>query len=200
MNHVNYRSLFQKAFFFALLASISYLFFDRAFLSLIPKSSSPLLKAFSFSISPPFHIILWTILLIIAWFKQSRWTLPLFQITLSQWLCVGFARIFKVLIGRARPDIFLKKGIYGFYGLKWNDHYHSFPSGHTLTAFTLATSCAYIFPRFRIIFYLLATFLSLSRPMLSNHYLSDVIATVPIGIMIGTFVYIITRRTNYETP
>ncbi|MDJ0651754.1 MAG: phosphatase PAP2 family protein [Simkaniaceae bacterium] len=118
---------------------------------------------------------------------------------MSQCLSVAFARVFKILIGRARPDIFLRKGIYGFYGLECDPYYHSFPSGHALTAFTLATSLSFIFPRCPILFYFLATLLSLSRLFLLNHYLSDVIATAAIGVIIASFVHILTRRVQYET-
>ncbi len=199
MDNINSGPPFRKAFFLILLSGLSYLFLDREFVSLIGKDPLPLWKAFSFLIYPPLHLLLWAGTFIIARIKQSRWTLPLFEITVSQCLSVAFARVFKILIGRARPDIFLKKGIYGFQGLEWNHHYHSFPSGHTLTAFTLATSLSYLFPRFRILFYTSASLLSLSRPFLLDHYLSDVIATASIGMIIASFVHILTRRIHYET-
>ncbi|MEM8728176.1 MAG: phosphatase PAP2 family protein [Chlamydiota bacterium] len=131
--------------------------------------------------------------------KQSDWTLPLFEVSVSQCFSVAVTRVSKVLIGRARPTIFLKKGVYGFHGLEWDRQYHSFPSGHTLTAFTLATSFTYLFPKFRNLFYSLATLLSLSRTVLFDHYLSDLIATAAVGMTIAGFVHIITRRIHDET-
>ncbi|MDN3508670.1 MAG: phosphatase PAP2 family protein [Candidatus Neptunochlamydia sp.] len=199
MDNTNSSPPFRKALFLIFLSGLSYLFLDRELLPLIGSHPFPIWKVFSFLIYPPLHLLLWTGAFIIARIKQSHWTLPLFEITVSQCLSVAFARVFKILLGRARPDIFLKKGVYGFHGLEWSHHYHSFPSGHTLTAFILATSLVCLFPRFRILFYSLATLLSLSRPFLLDHYLSDVIATASIGMIIASFVHIMTRRIHYET-
>ncbi len=194
---------FRKAFFLFLLAGVSYFFFDKDVLPFIGKTYKPLFKAFTFLIFPPLHLAIWIGAFIIARLKKSLWTLPLFEIVAAQCLTVAFARIFKVVFGRARPDIFLKKGVYGFYGFEWNHHYHSFPSGHTLTAFTLATSLSLIFPRFRYYFYFFAALFSLSRPLLLDHYVSDVIGTAAIGIGIASFVHImikkVTRSALHET-
>lgn len=199
MNNINSGHPFRKAFFLILLSGLSYFFLDRELLPMIGRHLLLLWKVFSYLIYPPLHLAFWTGAFIIVRIKQSRWTYPLFEITVSQCLSVAFARIFKVLIGRARPDIFLRKGIYGFHCFEWNHHYHSFPSGHTLTAFTLATSLSYIFPRFRTLFFALASLLSLSRLILLDHYLSDIIATASIGMIIASFVHIVTRRIYYET-
>lgn len=199
MSNLNIGHPFRKAFFLIFLAILSYLFLDREIIPLLGSSYKPLLKAFSLLIFPPLHLVIWGGAFIVARVKRSPWTLPLFEITLSQCLSVAFARIFKVVFGRARPDTFLKKGIFGFHGFDWSHHYHSFPSGHTLTAFALATSLSFIFPRFRFTFYTFATLFSLSRPFLLDHYISDVIGTAAIGIMIASLVHIIIRRIHYET-
>ena len=189
---------FWKGFFFFSLSLLSYIFFDRPLLFLIEKHPFPALKFASFLIYPPLHLLLWLGLFLLVHLKQNQWQRPFFAIIVSQFICLTFARISKFLVGRARPEVFLQKGLYGFYGLQWDNHYHSFPSGHTLTAFALSCSLASIFPRFRLLFYLLATFLSLSRPLLLKHYLSDVIATAPIGIIISHFVHITIKEKRYE--
>jgi membrane-associated phospholipid phosphatase len=124
--------------------------------------------------------------------------LPLFEIIVSQCLSVAFVRIAKVLIGRARPTIYLKTGIYGFHGFEWDHHYHSFPSGHTLMIFTWATSLSLAFPKWRIPLFILATLLALSRVLLAKHYLSDVLGTAAIGMIIATFVHLIVRKTHWN--
>ena len=163
MDNLNVGHPFRKAFFLLLIAGVSYFFLDRELLPLIGKSHRPLFRGVSSLISPPIHLAIWGGAFLIARLKQSRWTLPLFEIIIAQCLSIAFARVFKILIGRARPEFFLKKGVYGFYGFEWSGHYHSFPSGHALMAFTLATSLSLIFPRLRFLFYSLATLLSLSR-------------------------------------
>lgn len=190
---------FRKALFFVFFALISYFYLDRELLTHLSPQLKPLSKALSLLIFPPLHLFLWGLLFIIARIRKSFWTLPLFETLISQCLSVAFVRVAKVIIGRARPDIYLKKGIYGFYGFEWNHHFHSFPSGHTLMIFTLATSLSLAFPRWRIPLFSLATLLALSRVFLAKHYLSDVMGTAAIGIVIATIVHLIIRRTHYAT-
>ena len=62
---------------------------------------------------------------------------------------------------------------------------HSFPSGHTSTAFTLALLAAYIVKgRFWIYFFpLMAFFVGYSRVYLAQHFVTDVFAGMLIGIV-----------------
>jgi membrane-associated phospholipid phosphatase len=62
---------------------------------------------------------------------------------------------------------------------------HSFPSGHTSTAFTLALLCAFIVKRnFWVYFFpLIAFFVGYSRVYLAQHFVTDVFAGVLVGIV-----------------
>jgi undecaprenyl-diphosphatase len=62
----------------------------------------------------------------------------------------------------------------------------SFPSGHAVYAFMMATLLAHWFPRFQIIFFLLAGFIGWTRIYLGVHYPTDVV----VGALLG---YGITR-------
>ena len=62
----------------------------------------------------------------------------------------------------------------------------SFPSGHAIYAFMMATLLAHWFPKFQIIFFLLAGFIGWTRIYLGLHYPTDVI----VGGLLG---YGITR-------
>lgn len=57
----------------------------------------------------------------------------------------------------------------------------SFPSAHTAYAFMMATLLASWFPRYRILFYVLAGFIGWTRIYLFLHYPSDVIAGCLLG-------------------
>jgi membrane-associated phospholipid phosphatase len=61
---------------------------------------------------------------------------------------------------------------------------HSFPSGHTSTAFTLALLCAFIVKRnFWVYFFpLIAFFVGYSRVYLAQHFVTDVLAGMFVGI------------------
>jgi undecaprenyl-diphosphatase len=57
----------------------------------------------------------------------------------------------------------------------------SFPSAHTLYAFMMATLLAVWFPRYRIVFFIVAGFIGWTRIYLGLHYPTDVIAGGLLG-------------------
>lgn len=75
---------------------------------------------------------------------------------------------------------------------------NSFPSGHAISAWSLATVIAYEYgkrrPLVRFTAYGLATAISISRFTGRNHFLSDVLVGSAIGYGIGRYVY----RTNHD--
>jgi membrane-associated phospholipid phosphatase len=78
------------------------------------------------------------------------------------------------------------------------DRGNSFPSGHSISAWSLATVIAYEYgqhrPLIRFGAYGLATAVSLSRYTGRNHFLSDVFVGSAIGYGIGRYVY----RTHHD--
>ena len=66
----------------------------------------------------------------------------------------------------------------------------SFSSAHTAYAFMMATLLAYWFPRYRIIFYIIAGFIGWTRIYLDLHYPTDVITGGLLGYGI-TRIYIL---------
>ena len=178
---------------------ILYLFLDKELIPFFKTLPLPFPNLLSWLIASPVHLILWTTLFIVARITQNRQNPILFQVLISQLFAICFSCLFKALLGRARPELFLQRGLYGFYGLHWDNPYHSFPSAHTLTAFTLATSLSLCASRFKSLFFFLAILTSLSRLSLGKHYLSDLFGSAVIGISFARFVYSRTKRTPYET-
>ena len=190
------------AFVFA--AFFCYFFVDFPLIeTLAPhrKALRTVLKVASLLIFPPLHLFVWGIAFLWARFSHAkeRYILPFFEIFTAQAFSVAFVRVFKVVIGRARPESFLTYDMNGFEFFSSSHHFHSLPSGHTMAAMTLATSIALLFPRFRILSFSIALLLSLSRVFLLDHFPSDLFATGLIGILIAQVIHLVIKRvTNHE--
>ncbi|MBA4029550.1 MAG: hypothetical protein C0478_01330 [Planctomyces sp.] len=65
---------------------------------------------------------------------------------------------------------------------------HSFPSGHTATAFGLTVALAACYPRGRIWFFILGCLVGIQRVESLSHYPSDVFGGAAIGLLIGWLV------------
>jgi membrane-associated phospholipid phosphatase len=74
----------------------------------------------------------------------------------------------------------------------------SFPSGHTLEAFAMATALSLLFSKKKIVIpvYLWAILVAYSRMALGVHYPSDVLAGIIIGTFIGWIVPWVFNRFN----
>jgi undecaprenyl-diphosphatase len=61
----------------------------------------------------------------------------------------------------------------------------SFPSGHTMTAFSIALVVSYFYPSLEGALFFMALSIAVSRIVLGMHYLSDVLAGVALGVALG---------------
>lgn len=124
-----------------------------------------------------------------AWFLF--WCLAIPAIT-----CI----ILKVLIGRARPNLYILDNIYGFFGFQWSANYWSLPSGHTTTIMSVMLGLSIVFPRYFYAFLLTAFAVAFSRVLLTHHYLSDVLVAFYLVLLeLGIFLAIC-RKKSWLTP
>lgn len=89
----------------------------------------------------------------------------------------------KWFFGRCRPPLFFEDGSYGFTWFSGKGIQNSFPSGHTLRAFSVATAVALVLPRLRFPAIFLAVLVGVSRVVAGRHYPSDVMFGCLIGIV-----------------
>jgi undecaprenyl-diphosphatase len=61
----------------------------------------------------------------------------------------------------------------------------SFPSGHTMTAFSIALVVSYFYPSLEGALFFLALSIAVSRIVLGMHFLSDVLAGMVLGVALG---------------
>ncbi|HSN09626.1 MAG TPA: phosphatase PAP2 family protein [Hanamia sp.] len=100
------------------------------------------------------------------------------------------AQVLKAFISEARPALFLKKSSYPYFIDHVTLHnFHSFPSGHTTSAFALVAILAFAFKdkKYAIPLLALGALVGYSRIYLGQHFLHDVVA----GSLIGVFFSII---------
>jgi membrane-associated phospholipid phosphatase len=109
------------------------------------------------------------------------------------------AQILKRLFTAPRPRLFFGPDVYSYYieGITHSGN-NSFPSGHTATAFALATVLFLCLRKRDLQWVLLpaAFMVGYSRIYLAQHFLGDVIAGAAVGIGCGVLsVYIVKRIT-----
>jgi undecaprenyl-diphosphatase len=61
----------------------------------------------------------------------------------------------------------------------------SFPSGHTMTAFSIALVVSFFYPGLEGVLFFLAVSIAVSRIVLGMHFLSDVLAGAVLGVALG---------------
>jgi undecaprenyl-diphosphatase len=101
--------------------------------------------------------------------------------TLAATVGVGVFKLLKKLSHRERP-------------CQWEPHCwskvlppdkFSFPSGHTMTAFSIALVISYFYRGVELPAYFFACSIAISRIVLGMHFLSDVVAGAILGIGLG---------------
>lgn len=97
--------------------------------------------------------------------------------------------IVKRIIARGRPRYFEEFGSLHFQFPTWQASYASFPSGHSQTAFAIAVSFAFLFPRWRWPLLLVAAVVAFSRVGVDAHYFTDIV----VGSLWGAWFTIMTR-------
>jgi lipid A 4'-phosphatase len=122
--------------------------------------------------------------------KLRAWSyLPLF-VFVSLVTSGLLADLIKILVGRSRPKLLFSEGDYFFAGPAFRADLWSFPSGHTANAVSLAFALSLIWPRYRLAFGIFAALVAASRVILTQHYLSDVVASAALAIGVT----LLTRR------
>jgi membrane-associated phospholipid phosphatase len=101
------------------------------------------------------------------------------------------AQIVKFIFDAPRPHLYFQKQLGNIHFIKGVDmlNYHSFPSGHTVTAFSTAVLITYWCKNkfWGLPLLLVAIFVGYSRMYLSEHFFEDVTAGSAIGVLTTVF-------------
>ncbi len=178
-----------------LLLVLCYLYVDQPFINWVtelPLGISRGCKILSGIISPNAHIIIWPLIFYLYTFvyRKSTFRKELLFLVLAIPLIILSIDILKVILGKARPGLWLNKEIYGFYFWGMSDKYHSSPSGHGGTIGGVMGVLSCFRPSFTWLFLTIALILSLLRVCSLDHYLSDAWGGVFIAFYIAHLLYI----------
>ena len=112
-------------------------------------------------------------------YRQKRWVTYAIGMGISGLAAGTLAQIVKHIVGRARPELWLGPAHYA------PGSSTSFPSGHTVGAFALAGVLVFASRSFplRVIAFLLAFAVGMSRILAFRHWGSDVFASMTLGLV-----------------
>jgi membrane-associated phospholipid phosphatase len=121
---------------------------------------------------------------------RCRRTIPLVALaaTASFMLASWMNAVIKALVDRSRPPEAI-----GFDALVGVPGSPSFPSGHAMSAFAVATAIAVLAPRMRAPVLALAAAIAFSRVYLGVHFWIDVLVGAALGVAVGLAVALTVR-------
>lgn len=124
-----------------------------------------------------FYLICSAVLFVFFRFIKKRkiWSNRALFVFLSIFLSGMLVLITKFIFGRYRPKMFFKEQLYGFEFFQLKGKITSFPSGHASTIVALMLSLYFISPKYRVIYFIIAFVIVISRVLVCHHYLTDVV-------------------------
>ncbi|MHB8231387.1 MAG: phosphatase PAP2 family protein [bacterium] len=130
-------------------------------------------------------VVYWLVLVYVYIYNRLKFKESFFLLFLTQIVPGIFDIIIKRGVNRPRPVVALhdliKAGSVHINLLGRRLTEDSFPSGHTVTAFSLCVALSYMFPKHKKLFYILAFIVAFSRVYDGEHYPLDVIAGGILG-------------------
>ena len=120
----------------------------------------------------------------IIYFQTKNTSSKFYTMSLALIATIVITTIVKVSLARYRPEMLLFDDKYGFHFFSFKKAYNSMPSGHTALSFAGLLAIANFFKKSYIyaLTILLACVIAISRIIILNHFVSDVILAAYIGV------------------
>ncbi|KFJ42320.1 phosphatase PAP2 family protein [Francisella philomiragia] len=136
--------------------------------------------------SPKIWAIITAIVTLICIYKHitKKPSEKLYIMSLTLIMTILITTIVKVILARYRPEMLLFDNRYGFHFFSFKKAYNSMPSGHTALTFAGLLAIANFFDKkfITIIAVAVCCFVAVSRIIILDHFISDVIVAAYIGI------------------
>ena len=116
--------------------------------------------------------------------KRAIWSNQGLFVFLSISLSGVLILVIKFIFGRYRPKMFFQEQLYGFEFFQLKGKITSFPSGHASTIAALMLSLYFISPKYRVIYFIIAFVVVISRVLVCHHFLTDVVVGSYVAVMI----------------
>ena len=137
----------------------------------------------------------------LLWLYQKKW--PRAIVLFGAFAVSGIlAQLIKHSVESPRPFVYFESNgqqIDAVEGVQLLSNFKSFPSGHTATAFALATSLVLLMPWWQKrwwLAFMVACSIGYSRVYLGQHFLQDVLAGSVLGVLSAAAMYLLMRRWN----
>ncbi|ABI83443.1 phosphatase PAP2 family protein [Francisella tularensis] len=175
-----------------IIAILSYNFLDIKFATLVHSSELfgtgiSTIAAFTSNIfSPKVWTVITAIATVICIYKHivKKPSQKLYIMSLSLIMTIIITTIVKVILARYRPEMLLFDNHYGFHFFSFKKAYNSMPSGHTALTFAGLLAIANFFEKkyITLIAIIISGLVAVSRIIILDHFISDVIVAAYIGI------------------
>ncbi|AJC48218.1 phosphatase PAP2 family protein [Allofrancisella guangzhouensis] len=179
--------------FTLVLATLSYNFLDIEIANLIQTSDffGAEISSVATIFSKIFSTKTWAIVAILATMfcifnhiKLKKPSTKIYTLALSLILAIIIASTVKTILARYRPEMLILDNKYGFHFFSLKKLFNSMPSGHTTLSFAGLLAIANFFNKRYVaaIAILIASLVAISRVIVLDHYVSDVLVATYVGI------------------
>lgn len=164
---------------------------DHALIKAVWSKRSPELNSFSGALSywgdfAQYNLGLAATIWAAGFWLRSRWLQRLAVATVMAATLAGLTcNIFRFSLSRPRPQAKATDGLYGFRGAVQGWNYHSFPSGHTSTAFGTSTPLLVAGGPVGAVVTVFSASVAWSRIYRGQHFPSDVLVGAMLGVLYG---------------